>query len=73
MRSIALGFGDDLRNPKRRKEVLQELEVKQPKVVMMPFPCSPWSNLTYFKKDPLKVRERQFHDRPFLRFVRDVA
>ena len=41
MRSYSLEFGDDLRSPKKRKEVLQDIKTKKPKLVLMAFPCSP--------------------------------
>ena len=72
-RSYSLEFGDDLRLPKKRKEVLQDIRAKKPKLVLMAFPCGPWSNLTYFQKDQAKVQARQERDRPFLRFVKEVA
>ena len=53
--------------------MLQDIKTKKPKLVVMAFPCSPWSNLTYFQKDQARVRERQLRDRPFLRFVSKVA
>eukprot|EP00959_Pyramimonas_sp_CCMP1952_P038827 812766-Pyramimonas_sp.AAC.1 len=55
---------------------MQDIETKKPKLVLMAFPCSPWSNLTSLPEGPgglAKVQERQDRDRPFLRFVRDEA
>eukprot|EP00959_Pyramimonas_sp_CCMP1952_P215353 4505872-Pyramimonas_sp.AAC.2 len=39
----------------------------------MACPCGPWSNLTSFQKDQVKVRERQFRDHPLLRFAKEEA
>ena len=61
------------RSPKRWEEVLQDLEEKKPKVVVMAFPCSPWSNRTYFQRNQERVRERQLRERVLLRFVAAVA
>eukprot|EP00959_Pyramimonas_sp_CCMP1952_P282824 5912112-Pyramimonas_sp.AAC.1 len=65
MRSYSLEFGDDLRSPKNRREVMQDIKTKKPELVPMAFPRSPWSKPTYFQKDQAKVQERQDRERFF--------
>eukprot|EP00959_Pyramimonas_sp_CCMP1952_P448386 9389002-Pyramimonas_sp.AAC.1 len=65
MRSYSLEFGDDLRSPKKRHEVLQDIKTKQPKLLLMAFPCGPWSNLTYSQKDQAKSKSGRIETGPF--------
>eukprot|EP00959_Pyramimonas_sp_CCMP1952_P165494 3459562-Pyramimonas_sp.AAC.1 len=59
MRSYSLEFGDNMWSPKKRREVMQDIMTKKPKLVLMVFPRSPWSNPTYFLEGQAKVQERQ--------------
>ncbi|HIG16142.1 MAG TPA: hypothetical protein EYQ31_01950, partial [Candidatus Handelsmanbacteria bacterium] len=73
MDSYSLKFGQDLRKKEWRSWVMQQVKEKRPKLLVIAFPCNPWSVLTHIQKDRTKVAQRRQNDRAFLTFVEELC
>ena len=72
LRPRDLRYGDDLRDPAVREEVLKEIEEERPKMVWIAPPCTHWcafSRLNYTKQERRRLRAK---DKPFVQLVDDI-
>ena len=53
-----LVLGDNLLNPSTQREVLQQLDEEDPYMLIVAFPCDPWSPLSIFKDADRKEWEQ---------------
>ena len=65
-------LGDDLLNPAKQREVLEQLEKEDPYMLVIAFPCGPWSSLSNFKDADRKEWE-QSEAFKHLQFVRRLC
>ena len=71
-RPIDLLLGDNVLDPKRQREILQQLDDEDPYLAVVAFPCDPWSPLSNFKDADRKEWEQSEAFR-HLQFVRRVC
>ena len=69
---IDLVLGDNVLNPTRQREILQQLDEEDPYLTVVAFPCDPWSPLSNFKDADRKAWEQSEAFR-HLQFVRKVC
>ena len=46
MEPVDLQYGADLYDPQQREQILQEVKVKKPRLVLLEFPCKVWGSLS---------------------------
>ena len=73
--SVLIESGDDLRTEEARARVRSTIEIHKPGLVLMAFPCAPWSQLQRMQKPKVKERvpEKRERDMVFLRFAAEIA
>ena len=69
--SIEVGF--DLRSAAGRDRARQGVARFGPDLLIMAFPCSPWSSLQNLQRDQAVVAAKRQADRQFLTFARELA
>jgi hypothetical protein len=71
--AISVETGFDLRTEKGQRDAWKVLESESPDLVVLAFPCGPWSVLQNMQKTKNLVKEKQDADRVFLCFAAKVA
>ncbi len=71
--AISLETSFDLRAPEGQTAAWKTLKKELPDLVVMAFPCSPWSALQNMQKDEEAGKEKQIQDLPFLEFALAAA
>ena len=69
---VDLVYGQDLRNPKTRKELMYLVKKTKPDPVTMSPRCGPWSQFQRINPNIDKVMEDRKEDIPLWRFCREV-
>ena len=69
---VDLVLGDNVLNPAKQREVLQQLDEEDPYLAIVAFPCDPWSPLSNFKDADRKEWE-QTEAFKHLQFVKRVC
>ena len=75
LQPIDIRYGVDLRRRQCRRWLLKMLGVWNPRLVLVEYPCTPWSILqrnVNYRDRPEELRARQEADRPFLKLCRDI-
>ena len=71
-KSLSLELGQDFFRPDNRAAALAEIEKEKPLMVILAFPCSPWSALMNLNPGPWVERAREKH-LSHVRFAVQVA
>ncbi len=69
---VDLVLGDNVLNPNTQREILQQLDGEDPYLVIVAFPCDPWSPLSNFKDADRKEWEQSEAFR-HLQFVKRIC
>ena len=75
MQPIDIRVGIDLRKRRERRWLLRKLDVWRPRMVLVEYPCTPWSILqrnVNFLDDPEALHRLQLADKPFLKLTKDI-
>ena len=72
-KAISIETGFDLRSQTGQQEAREEVAKFQPDLLVMAFPCSPWSQLQNLQRDKGVVAAKRRRDRTFLAFAREMA
>ena len=75
LQPIDIRYGVDLRQRKWRRWLLRKLDVWNPRLAILEYPCTVWSILQRncnYRDRPEELAEPQDADRPFLRLCKDV-
>ena len=71
--AVSIETGFDLRSADGQKRAKEEVIKHKPDLLVMAFPCSPWSMLQNLAKDSKTVEEKRKADEPFLRLAKKLA
>ena len=75
LQPVDIVHGQDLRIASERKKVINAIERFRPRLVIVQWPCTPWTILqdnVNYKDKPDELRERRDADKVFLRLVKDI-
>ena len=75
LQPVDILHGQDLRIASERKKVINTIAQFRPRLVIVQWPCTPWSILqdnANYKDRPDELRERRDADKVFLQLVKDI-
>lgn len=76
LQPLDLVYGFDLRDPKHREEVRNMLERERPRLAIVEYPCTLWTQLAATnyrsKQEKRRLARRRREDEPFLELCEDV-